>query len=144
VSLRRLLQGVFVLSLLGLGISLYLTYVYTSNTVAVCLSGGGCDTVQHSPYARILGVPIPTLGAVAYGLLLVLAACAQRKSERQETWLLALFGVSFVGLLFSGYLTYLEKFVIHAWCTWCVASAIIQVAVFALTLAAWRRYQQEG
>lgn len=144
MNLRRLLQGAVLLSVIGLFISLYLTYIYTSDQVALCLSGGGCDTVQHSPYAWILGVPIPTLGAGAYLLLIALGALAWRNSERQERWLLAFFGVSLVGLLFSAYLTYVELFVIHAICSWCVISAVIQLVVFALALLAWRRYQQEA
>lgn len=143
MRLRRLLQGVTLLAVMGLLISLYLTYVYTGDRVALCLSGGGCETVQHSLYARIIGIPIPTLGAGAYLLLLLLSLLAGRASERRETWLLALFGVSLVGLLFSGYLTYLEAYVIQAWCTWCVISAVIQVVLFAAVLMAWRQYSRE-
>jgi uncharacterized membrane protein len=44
-----------------------------------------------------------------------------------------------VGTLFSAYLTYLEIFVIHAICQWCVASAAIMVAaLICASLAAWR------
>lgn len=131
------------LSLVGLGISVYLTVVYTSGGVAICGESGGCATVQNSPYAWILGIPIPTLGAGAYLLLIGLGLLALRGDDRQETWLLALFGVSLVGLLFSAYLTYLELFVIYAICRWCVASAVIQLAVFILSLLAWRQYGQE-
>lgn len=144
MSLRRLSQVVLILSVIGLGISLYLTYIYTSDQVAICLGSGGCDTVQHSPYAWILGIPIPTLGAGAYLLLILLAALAGRESEGQERWLLALFGVSMVGLLFSAYLTFLELFVIRAICLWCVASAVIQLAVFLVALSAWRTYQRQA
>lgn len=141
MTLRRLLQGIGILAVVGLGISLYLTYIYTSNGVAICLGSGGCETVQHSPYAWIMGIPIPTLGAVAYLLVLILALLAGRGGERQETLLLGLFGTSLVGLLFSAYLTYLELFVIHAICLWCVGSAIVQVFLFLLVILAWRRFQ---
>lgn len=141
MKLRRLLQGSILLSVLGLLISLYLTYIYTSGQVAICLSGSGCDTVQQSPYAWIMGIPIPTLGAGAYLLLIGLGWLALRMEERQESWLLAFFGVSLVGLLFSAYLTYVELFVIHAICSWCVISAVIQLLVFILALMAWRAFQ---
>lgn len=143
MNLRRLLQGATLLSVIGLGISLYLTYIYTADKVALCLSGGGCDTVQHSPYAWIMGIPLPTLGAGAYLLLIGLGLLAMRESDRRQTWLLGLFGVSLVGLLFSGYLTVLEMFVIKAYCSWCLISAAIQLVVFALALLAWRRDQAE-
>ena len=51
MNLRRLLQAIGVLALLGLAISLYLTWAYTTDQVAVCLGSGGCETVQHSPSA---------------------------------------------------------------------------------------------
>lgn len=136
------MQGSVLLSVIGLAISLYLTYIYTANKMAICLTGGGCDTVQHSPYAWIMGIPIPTLGAGAYVLLILLGILAWGESERQESWLLAFFGVSMVGLLFSAYLTYLELFVIHAICSWCVISAVIQLLVFVLAVLAWREHQR--
>ena len=139
MSLRRLLQVIGALALVGLAISVYLTYTYTTDQVTLCIGGGvGCDTVQHSPYAWILGVPIPTLGAGAYLLVLGLAAVALRGREPEDWAVLALFGTSLVGLLFSAYLTYLELFVIHAICIWCVASAVIQLIIFLLALWAVR------
>jgi len=139
VSLRRLLQAMGILALAGLGISLYLTWVYTTDRVAICLGSGGCETVQYSPYAWILGIPIPSLGAADYLLVLALALLGLRSREPAEWVVLALFGTSLVGLLFSAYLTYLEIFVIRAICLWCAVSAVIQVFLFALAVAAWRR-----
>ncbi len=142
MNLRRLLQAIGVLALLGLAISLYLTWVYTTDQVAVCLGSGGCETVQHSPYAWIMGIPIPTLGAGAYLLVLALAALGLRGLQPAEWTVLALFGTALVGLLFSAYLTYLELFVIHAICLWCAVSAVIQVFLFILAVMTWRRYQE--
>jgi uncharacterized membrane protein len=47
---------------------------------------------------------------------------------------LAVFGISLIGVLYSAYLTYLELFVILAVCKWCVASAVIMVVFFLLSL----------
>jgi uncharacterized membrane protein len=44
-----------------------------------------------------------------------------------------------IGVLFTVYLTYLELFVIHAICRWCVASGVIIVAIFILSLLDLRR-----
>jgi uncharacterized membrane protein len=52
---------------------------------------------------------------------------------------LALLGGGIIGVLFSAYLTYLEAFVIHAWCQWCVSSAIIMVLAFLASLPEVRR-----
>ncbi|BAD41549.1 vitamin K epoxide reductase family protein [Symbiobacterium thermophilum] len=142
MSLQRLLRTIGVLALVGLGISLYLTWVYTTDRVAICLGSGGCETVQYSPYAWILGIPIPTLGAGAYLMVLALAVLGLRGSQPAEWVVLALFGTALVGLLFSAYLTYLELFVIHAICLWCAVSAVIQLFLFTLAVVVWRRFQE--
>ncbi len=142
MSLQRLLRTIGVLALVGLGISLYLTWVYTTDRVAICLGSGGCETVQYSPYAWILGIPIPTLGAGAYLLVLSLAVLGLRGSQPAEWVVLGLFGTALVGLLFSAYLTFLELFVIHAICLWCAVSAVIQLFLFTLAVVVWRRFHE--
>jgi len=144
VRLGRTLVAILVLSLAGLAVSGYLTWVYTSNAVALCFGSGGCDAVQHSPYARLLGIPIPALGAVGYLMLTGLAGAALRLKRQQEMLVLALLGVALVGVLFSGYLTYLELFVIRAICTWCVVSAVIMLLTFLLTVHAYRQTASEA
>lgn len=143
MRLDRTLVAILLLSLAGLAVSGYLTWVYTSNTVAMCFGSDGCDAVQHSPYARLLGIPIPTLGAAGYLVLTGLSVAALRLKQRQEMLTLGLFGVALVGVLFSGYLTYLELFVIRAICTWCVVSAVIMLITFLLTVHAYRQTGRE-
>ena len=144
MSLRRTLQGVILLSVVGLGISLYLSWAYLAGEAPLCGASGGCADVQSSAYAWIAGIPIPTLGAVAYSGLIALGILALQFETRREIFLLALFGGALVGVLFSGYLTYLEFFVINAICRWCIASAVVQVLVFGLSLVAYRQWQTEG
>jgi uncharacterized membrane protein len=97
--------------------------------VPVCVGGsGGCETVQASSYATILGVPVAELGLVGYSGLL-LSALLRGEAGAYLGLLVAL-----VGTLFSAYLTYLEVFVIQAICEWCVASATVMIA--ALVCAA--------
>lgn len=127
-GVRALLAAV---SVAGLAVSLYLTWTYAAGAAPACVGGSaGCETVQSSPYSRILGVPVPALGLGGYAALLVSAALRGLAG--------AAFGlfVALVGTLFSGYLTWLELFVIEAICQWCVASAVLMVA--ALALAALR------
>jgi uncharacterized membrane protein len=63
----------------------------------------------------------------------------------QETWLRrrevtqALTVLSGAGVAFTAYLTYLEAFVLHAWCRWCLGSAAIIVAIFVTSLLGLRR-----
>jgi uncharacterized membrane protein len=72
---------------------------------------------------------------LGYAALLVLALLALQPSYEGLAWpsrLLALF--SGVAVLFTAYLTYLELFVIHAVCRWCVTSAVIILAIFLLAV----------
>jgi uncharacterized membrane protein len=114
----------------GLLISGYLTWTHFMGVAPVCISGsGGCETVQSSRYAAIFGVPVAALGVVAYSGLLFSATL------RGEGGIYLGLLITLVGTLFSAYLTYLEVFVIHALCQWCVASAALMVA--ALLCAAF-------
>jgi uncharacterized membrane protein len=105
------------LSLLGLAIAAYLLTVYLRHVPPYCLSSGGCVTVQHSSYANPAGVPLPVFGLIGYALLFV-TACLPGQRARTAGML---FTVVAIGA--SVVLTYLELYVIHAVCIWCVASA---------------------
>jgi uncharacterized membrane protein len=122
-----------VLAAAGLLISAYLTWVHFARVAPVCVGGsGGCETVQSSRYAAILGVPVSALGLVGYAGLLLSAVL------RGEVGVYLGFLIALVGTLFSAYLTYLELFVIHAVCQWCLASAAIMVAaLICAALATW-------
>ena len=122
------------LAVVGLLISAYLTWVHYAGVAPLCVGGsGGCETVQSSSYATILGVPVAVVGLVGYSGLLLSA------SLRDEVGIYLGFLVALVGALFSAYLTYLELFVIHAICEWCVASAAVIVAALICTsFGAWR------
>ena len=76
----------------------------------------------------------------AYLVLLAVALAGVQPRWAHARWVpLVLFGVSAVGVAFSAYLTYLEAFVIHAWCQWCVISAILVTLIFLLSLPGLRR-----
>ena len=101
---------------------------------------GDCEAVQSSPYSYLGPIPISGIGAVGYALLLVLAFLGlQPRFARSKVVSLLLLGGAFVGVAFSAYLTYLEAFVIHAWCQWCVGSAVIITVIFILLLPEIRK-----
>src|SRR2546428_8886595 len=101
---------------------------------------GGCGQVQPSRYADLWGVPVALYGVVGYAALLAVAVLGLRPgllAERRVT--LALAALATVGVAFSLYLTYLELFVIHAICRWCVGSAVIVTAIWVAALSGVRR-----
>ena len=132
---RRLRIAIAVLAVIGLGIASYLTYVHYTGLKVLCLSSGGCETVQSSQYAKLAGIPVPVLGLIGY--VSILGSLAVRGDAGR----MAGFGLALVGFLFSLYLTYRELFTINAICQWCVGSAVVMTLLAVLT--AWRLLQAE-
>ncbi len=133
-------MGAALMSLLGLFVSVYL-YLYKIGRIGTLACGsGGCETVQNSPWSRFAGVEVALIGILGYGLLFLVAMLALQPGLAPRRWpadLLA--ALAAVGVLFTAYLTWLELFVIHAICRWCVGSAAIIVSVLVLALLARRR-----
>jgi uncharacterized membrane protein len=126
------------LAVLGLADSAYLLYEHLGHEI-ICI-GSGCSIVDDSVYAEVFGVPMSVMGLVGYMLILSSALAGLRLRGRAREWAkVAVYGFALVGLLYSGYLTYLELFVIRAICTWCVVSAAIVTAIFTLAaVELWR------
>jgi protein-disulfide isomerase/rhodanese-related sulfurtransferase/uncharacterized membrane protein len=128
--------ALLVLSLAGLFDSVYLLWVYTSPSHPLVCLGTGCDVVRASHYSQLWGRPMPMYGVLMY-LALVLAVLIQAwlpPPGARRLMRIAVAVIAGTGVAFSAYLTYLEGFVIHAWCAWCVASAIIVTLLFLLAL----------
>jgi uncharacterized membrane protein len=133
-------MGAALMSLLGLLVSAYL-YLYKIGRIgALACGSGGCETVQTSVWSRFLGVEVALIGLIGYAVLLAVALVALRTDqvERRPSALL-LTALAAGGVLFTAYLTYLELFVIHAICRWCVGSAAIILSILILALLALRR-----
>lgn len=133
-------MAIAVLALVGLLVAAYLTLYKLGYLGAIQCSIGGCETVQSSRFAYFLGMPVAAWGIGAYLAILALALLGVQPRFAGARWLaLALFLLSGVGVVFSAYLTYLEAFVIHAWCQWCVVSAILITLIFLLSIPGLRQ-----
>jgi uncharacterized membrane protein len=131
MTARRLHLAALAVAGLGICVAGYLTYVHYAGLEPFCAGGGhGCERVQSSSYAELGGIPVAVLGLGGY---LAIAAALLAPGERAR---LAAAALAVVGAGFSGYLTYLELFVIDAICQWCVASAVLLTLLAVLT--AWR------
>jgi uncharacterized membrane protein len=115
----------------GLFIALYLSYVEISHAEAICGPVGNCNSVQQSPYAQLFGViPVGLMGV--FGYVAILAAWIMQQFGPKSLHKLStmiLWGLAWVGVLFSVYLTFLEPFVIGATCAWCVTSAVVMTLI---------------
>jgi uncharacterized membrane protein len=122
------------LSLAGLFISAYL-YLYKIGKIGSLACGtGGCETVQLSPWSRLAGVEVSLIGVLGYAGLLALSLASLRTGPSHQRPGRALVVAAGIGVAFTLYLTYLELFVIHAICRWCVVSGIIIAGIFVVAL----------
>jgi uncharacterized membrane protein len=128
------------LSLVGLFISAYL-YLYKIGKIGTLACGtGSCETVQLSPWSRFAGLEVSLIGLVGYAGLLLLSLASLQPGVALRGWPSTLIAVlAGVGAGFSLYLTYLELFVIHAICRWCVASAVVIIGILITALLDQRR-----
>lgn len=121
------------LAVLGLFVSLYLTWIKVSGGSAYCAGVGDCDTVQSSVYSEMFGLPIALFGAGFYAIVLILTIVRRRVMRHQAEYaLLGQLMLVLAGTLYSGYLTYIELYVLKAICPYCVVSAIIVTLLLAL------------
>lgn len=130
---RRMLTAL--VALVGLFVAMYLA-LYKAGAIGTLACGtGGCETVQLSQWSVLLGVSVATWGVGFYALVFALAfAGTTERFAGSRPLALSMLLLTGWGVLFSAWLTYLELFVIHAICWWCVVSAVIAVALFVLTL----------
>jgi len=127
------------IALIGVFLSLYLTLYKLGYIGTLACGTGSCETVQLSKWGDFLGLPVAAWGIGYYVVVFALAfAGIQERFEDSQRLTSALVYVTGAGLLFSIWLTYLELFVIHALCRWCLGSAAITVVLFALAVWDWR------
>ena len=123
---RLLRVALIVVSLAGIAVAAYLTYIHYEPKALICTTGGGCETVQDSKYAVLAGIPIAIFGLAAW---IVALALTLWNSELARTLTVAL---ALAALAFAAYLVILQLFVIDAVCVWCMANDVVLIPLFAV------------
>jgi uncharacterized membrane protein len=127
VTERSLRAALVVLCLAGAGIAGYVLVVRWGDGQLLC-STGGCETVQSSSYAELLGVPVAALGLAAY-LAILGTACFGAAAARMAGAAIALSAA-----VFSAYLLVVQLVILDAVCTWCLGNDAIVSLVAAAAL----------
>jgi uncharacterized membrane protein len=122
-----------IISLLGLADALYLTVEHVTGQSVRCTIVAGCSEVLSSQYAVVAGVPLALIGAAAYFSVFSLATLGAFGYRFAATLLTPLVLLMF---LFSLWLIYLQAFVIHAFCQFCLFSAAVTTALTIIVLIA--------
>jgi uncharacterized membrane protein len=127
------------LALAGIFLAVYLLLYKLGMIGELSCSVGSCEKVNTSKWATFLGLPVAAWGVGWYIVMFVLAVVSTWETYAESPGVsMLLLGVAGTGLIFSTYLTYLELFVIHAICQWCVVSAILVVIIFGFCIADYR------
>ena len=123
-------------ALIGLADAIYLTIEHLTGQSVRCTVISGCSEVLSSPYATIHGYPLALLGAIAYFTVFSLATLAAFGYPLVSRLLLLVVTLMFLATL---WLLYLQAFVIHHFCQFCLLSALVTTTLTALVAIAWRR-----
>jgi uncharacterized membrane protein len=124
-----------ILALAGAVVSALALQVHYSTATEPCDINAkwDCGIVNHSPFAEIMHIPVAAIGMAGY---LAMAGLALARRPR------FLSGLALGALGFSLYLTYIEKYVLEAYCIYCVTSLGIVTLITALSLwwaiSGWR------
>lgn len=135
---ERRRMAVAVLALAGAFVSLYLL-LYKLGFYGQLLCGtGSCQTVQASRYAELLGVPVAGWGVAWYAVVFAGSLAWLQPRLADARWLrIGIEAAAAGGVLFSGWLTWVELFELGAICQWCVVSAVLVLGITGLV--AWDR-----
>lgn len=151
---RRKDRDVFVLVLLvltgivaaiGIADTVVLYHIHKANERGVstgfCTDGSGCDLVDRSPYSELWGVPLSVFGFLFYLMVLGTVLCWRMLRTYAPRLLLL---QSIVGLAVSAYLWYLMRFIIGAYCKYCLISDGLSITIFILAAVLYRHDLKKG
>jgi len=130
--MRALLFVFVTASIFGLADSAYLTYVHYFGPTLGCTILEGCNTVASSSYAQFLGIPLSLFGVLYYGTMILFVTIYMHAKNLIMLPVIMLF--TSTGMILSLYFLYLQVFVIHALCAYCIASLITSSIIFLISL----------
>jgi len=127
-------------SLAGFIVASYLAVMHFLSSAPSCLIVSGCDTVAFSKYSDIGGVPVAMLGLFLYAaeLLLVIAYLDTNREGflRIEAYL------TIIGFIASLWFTYVQFFILDAYCFFCLLSAAFSIILFIVGIMTLTKYRQ--
>lgn len=120
------------MALVGLAEATYLTVLYLTGETAVCGGSPDCFKVLGSDYAKIHGIPVASFGAVAYFSAFTFATFAAFGYARARTFFVLIVLAMFASTL---WLLFVQAFLLHAFCRYCLFSAAIIFFLTGLVIA---------
>jgi len=134
----RVQLALLVLSVIGIGIAIYLTAVHYENVPLICSASGlvDCARVLSSTYSVVPGTTIPiSVPGLAWCIVSGGLAIVGLRLQPVPRWLrISQFALSLSGILVVLYLVYVEIVRLHTICAWCTGLHVIILAMFLITL----------
>ena len=121
-----------VVSLAGLADATYLTVQALTGETLVCGGSTDCFRVLGSSYARVGGIPLALFGTLGYFSVFSFATFAAFGYSRARTFLILTIGAMFLVTL---WLLYVQAFLLHAYCRYCLFSAAIVFLLAGIAVA---------
>lgn len=118
--------------LLGLADATYLTVLALTGETAACSGQAGCFEVLGSAYAKVAGIPVASFGVAGYFTAFTFAMFAAFHYARARKFFALTVGVLFAVTL---WLLYVQAFLLHAFCRFCLFSAAISFLLMGLVVA---------
>lgn len=121
-----------VLAGIGFADATYLTVEHYTSFSLPCTITDGCEIVTNSVYSAILGIPVALLGALYYvGVLIAIAAVLEFGAKQYLRYIAM---ASAAGFAFSMWFVYVQLFILHAICQYCMVSALTSTLLFAASM----------
>jgi uncharacterized membrane protein len=127
----RLLPAFILVAFLGFVDASYLAFNAIMNIATPCVISEGCDAVTTSAYSRIFGIPVAILGAGYYLIVFVAASRLWQAGDIRIARFMPL--LTSVGLVASIWFVSVQAFVLQAWCSFCLLSALISTILFIMS-----------
>jgi len=127
-----LYTAVAIVAVVGLADATYLTVQALTGETLSCGGSPDCFRVLGSSYARLGGIPVAMLGALAYFTVFTFATFAAFGYARAPKFLVFIAGAMFLMTL---WLLYVQAFLLHAYCRYCLFSAAITFLIAGLLIA---------
>jgi uncharacterized membrane protein len=119
-----------ILAFFGFLDAAYLTVLHYKNIIPPC-SLHGCEKVLSSAYSMVGPIPVAVLGVVFY--LTIIIVCLLILIEGMKQLLRFFHFVAAVGFLVSIILFFIQFYIIHSFCQYCILSEVISVGIFLLS-----------
>ena len=138
---RWILNAVLALALAGIAVSsVSLYHHYDKSESSFCDFGGSfnCDIVNRSIYSKVFEIPVALIGILGYLALAILTRYCRKHAKAK----MFLFIAALAGLGFALRLTYIEGFVLAAWCVLCLTSLALISGITILSAVLLARSEE--